>query len=109
VAALMVDAGLVVLVSFISPFRAERRLAREAVEDGEFIEVFVDTPLEVAEQRDPKGLYAKARRGELTNFTGIDSAYEPPESPEVRVDTSVLTAEEAAEAVIAAFERISPT
>ncbi len=88
VAALMVDAGLVVLVSFISPFRAERRLAREAVEDGEFIEVFVDTPLEVAEQRDPKGLYAKARRGELTNFTGIDSAYEPPENPEVRVDTS---------------------
>jgi bifunctional enzyme CysN/CysC len=107
VAALMVDAGLVVLVSFISPFRAERRLAREAVEDGEFIEVFVDTPLEIAEQRDPKGLYAKARRGELTNFTGIDSAYEPPEHPEVRVDTSAISAEEAAEAVIAAYERAS--
>jgi bifunctional enzyme CysN/CysC len=106
VAALMVDAGLVVLVSFISPFRAERRMAREAVEDGEFIEVFVDTPLEVAEQRDPKGLYAKARRGELTNFTGIDSAYEPPENPEVRVDTSAMTAEAAAEAVIAAWERL---
>jgi adenylyl-sulfate kinase len=109
VAALMVDAGLVVLVSFISPFRAERRLAREAVEDGEFIEVFVDTPLEVAEQRDPKGLYAKARRGELTNFTGIDSAYEPPEHPEVRVDTSVMTAEAAAEAVIAAWEHLTLT
>ena len=105
VSALMVDAGLVVLVSFISPFRAERRLAREAVEDGEFIEVFVDTPLEVAEQRDPKGLYAKARRGELSNFTGIDSAYEAPEQPEVRVDTSQMTAEEAAEVVIAALER----
>jgi bifunctional enzyme CysN/CysC len=105
VAALMVDAGLVVLVSFISPFRAERRLARDAVEDGEFIEVFVDTPLAVAEARDPKGLYAKARRGELANFTGIDSAYEPPEHPEVRVDTSAMTAEDAADAVIAAWER----
>jgi bifunctional enzyme CysN/CysC len=104
VAALMVDAGLVVLVSFISPFRAERRLAREAVEDGEFIEVFVDTPLALAEERDPKGLYAKARRGELSNFTGIDSPYEPPEAPEVRVDTSTMTAEEAADAVIQAFE-----
>ena len=80
VTGLMVDAGLVVLVSFISPFRAERQLARDRVEDGEFIEVHVDTPLEVAEARDPKGLYAKARRGELTNFTGIDSPYEPPES-----------------------------
>ncbi len=101
----MVDAGLVVLVSFISPFRAERRLAREAVEDGEFIEVFVDTPLEVAEERDPKGLYAKARRGELSNFTGIDSPYEPPEDPEVRVDTSAMTAEEAADSVIVVLER----
>ncbi len=109
VAALMVDAGLVVLVSFISPFRAERRLARDAVEDGEFIEVFVDTPLEVAEQRDPKGLYAKARRGELANFTGIDSAYEPPEAPEVRVDTSTISAEDAADAVITTWERLSTT
>ncbi|MDG1696719.1 MAG: sulfate adenylyltransferase subunit CysN [Ilumatobacter sp.] len=101
VSGLMVDAGLVVLVSFISPFRAERRLARERIEAGEFIEVHVDTPLDVAEERDPKGLYAKARAGELRNFTGIDSPYEAPESPEVRVDTTALTAEEAADQVIA--------
>ncbi|WP_394936389.1 sulfate adenylyltransferase subunit CysN [uncultured Ilumatobacter sp.] len=101
VSGLMVDAGLVVLVSFISPFRAERRLARERVEAGEFIEVHVDTPLDVAEERDPKGLYAKARAGELTNFTGIDSPYEAPESPEIRVDTAAMTAEEAADQVIA--------
>ena len=100
VSALMVDAGLVVLVSFISPFRAERRLAREAVEDGEFIEVHVDTPLALAEERDPKGLYAKARRGELANFTGIDSPYEPPEAPEVRIDTAVTSAEAAADQII---------
>ena len=103
VSGLMVDAGLVVLVSFISPFRAERRLARERVEAGEFIEVHVDTPLDIAEERDPKGLYAKARAGELTNFTGIDSPYEAPESPEVHVDTMALTAEEAADQVIAAL------
>ncbi len=100
VAALMVDAGLVVLVSFISPFRAERRLARDRVEDGEFIEVYVDTPLDVAESRDPKGLYAKARAGEIPNFTGISSPYEPPEHPEVRIDTTALTAEQAADEVI---------
>ena len=100
VSALMVDAGLVVLVSFISPFRAERRLAREALEDGEFIEVHVDTPLALAEERDPKGLYAKARRGELANFTGIDSPYEPPEQPEVRIDTSAMSAEDAANVII---------
>jgi len=103
VGALMVDAGLVVLASFISPFRAERRLAREAVEDGEFVEVFVDAPLAVAEERDPKGLYAKARRGDLANFTGIDSPYEPPEDPEVHVDTSTVTPEEAADQVIDAL------
>jgi len=103
VSALMVDAGLVVLVSFISPFRAERRLARDCVDDGEFIEVHVDTPLAVAEERDPKGLYAKARRGELANFTGIDSPYEAPEHPEVRVDTGATTAEEAAEGIVAAL------
>ena len=103
VSALMVDAGLVVLVSFISPFRAERQLARDCVEDGEFIEVHVDTPLAVAEERDPKGLYAKARRGELTNFTGIDSPYEPPIDPELRVDTGATTAEEAAEGIVAAL------
>jgi bifunctional enzyme CysN/CysC len=101
VAALMVDAGLVVLVSFISPFRAERRLARDRVEDGEFLEVYVDTPLEVAESRDPKGLYAKARAGEIAHFTGISSPYEPPEHPEVRVDTTAVTAEQAADEVIA--------
>ena len=87
----MTDAGLIVLVSFISPFRSERRMARELMEEGEFLEVFVDTPLEIAEQRDPKGLYAKARRGELANFTGIDSPYEPPENPEVRLDTTTLS------------------
>ena len=88
VAGLMVDAGLIVLVSFISPFRAERRLARDRVEDGEFIEIHVDTPLDVAETRDPKGLYAKARAGELAHFTGVDSPYEPPEHPEIHIDTT---------------------
>jgi bifunctional enzyme CysN/CysC len=101
VSKLMLDAGLIVLTAFISPFRAERRMARELFDDGEFIEVFMDTPLEVAEQRDPKGLYKKARRGDLKNFTGIDSPYEVPEVPEVRLDTSVLSAEESAERVIA--------
>jgi bifunctional enzyme CysN/CysC len=101
VSRLMVDAGLVVLVSFISPFRAERDLARSRVDDGEFVEVFVDTPLAVAEDRDPKGLYAKARSGELTNFTGIDSPYEAPASPEVRIDTTSTTPEDAADQVIA--------
>jgi bifunctional enzyme CysN/CysC len=83
---LMADAGLIVLCAFISPFRAERQMARELLGPGEFVEVFVDAPLEVAEGRDPKGLYAKARRGELANFTGIDSPYEPPEAPEVHLD-----------------------
>jgi bifunctional enzyme CysN/CysC len=106
VSRLMVDAGLVVLVSFISPFRAERDLARSRVDDGEFVEVFVDTPLAVAESRDPKGLYAKARAGELANFTGIDSPYEPPESPEVRIDTTAITPEQAADRVIAELEAI---
>jgi bifunctional enzyme CysN/CysC len=100
VASLMVHAGLIVLVSFISPFRAERELARNLVEPGEFVEVFVDTPLAVAEERDPKGLYAKARRGELANFTGIDSPYEPPEQPEIRLDTTALTPVDAARAVV---------
>jgi len=100
VARLMADAGLVVLVSFISPFRAERRMARGLLEPGEFIEVFVDTPLAVAETRDPKGLYKKARRGELKNFTGVDSPYEPPEQPEMRIDTTSLQPEEATEAIV---------
>jgi bifunctional enzyme CysN/CysC len=101
VARLMVDAGLIVLVSFISPFRAERRMARALVPRGEFCEVFVDTPLSVAEQRDPKGLYRKARKGDLKNFTGIDSPYEPPEQPEIRIDTLSTTAETAAERILA--------
>jgi bifunctional enzyme CysN/CysC len=101
VARLMVDAGLIVLVSFISPFRAERDMARALLEPGEFVEVFVDTPLAQAEARDVKGLYKKARRGELRNFTGIDSPYEPPLAPEVLLDTTRLTPQAAAEAVIA--------
>jgi bifunctional enzyme CysN/CysC len=87
VAKLLVDAGLIVIVAFISPFRAERQMARGLFADGEFIEVFVDTPLEECERRDVKGLYAKARRGELKNFTGIDSDYEPPEAPEIHLKT----------------------
>jgi bifunctional enzyme CysN/CysC len=101
VARLMVDAGLIVLVSFISPFRAERRLARSLMQDDEFCEVFVDAPLSVAEQRDTKGLYKKARRGDLKNFTGIDSPYEPPEHAEVRIDTVGTAPEDAAESIIA--------
>ncbi len=97
---LMVDAGLIVLVSFISPFQSERRMAREALEDGEFIEVFVSTPLAVCEKRDVKGLYAKARRGEIKNFTGIDSDYEAPEKPELTLDTSKVTAADAATAIV---------
>jgi len=103
VSSLMVDAGLVVIVSFISPFRAERDLARSRVEDGEFIEVHVDASLDVVEARDPKGLYAKARAGELANFTGIDSPYEAPESPDVHIQTDTTTPEQAADQVIAAL------
>ncbi len=101
VARLMLDAGLIVLVSFISPFRSERDMARALAGDGDFVEVFIDTPLAVAEQRDPKGLYRKARRGELKNFTGIDSPYQPPERPEIRIDTTADTAEQAAERIVA--------
>ncbi|HKX94972.1 MAG TPA: sulfate adenylyltransferase subunit CysN [Methylibium sp.] len=100
VAKLMVDAGLIVLTAFISPFRAERQMARALVGDGEFIEVFVDTPLEVAEQRDPKGLYKKARRGELKNFTGIDSPYEAPLAPELRLTTAPDAPDDAVRRVI---------
>ena len=109
VAHLMVDAGLIVLVSFISPFRAERKMARDLFEPGEFIEVFVDTPLEVAEQRDVKGLYAKARAGLITNFTGIDSDYEPPESAELVLDTQVDAAEALAERVVQIILEGPPT
>ncbi|HYL03107.1 MAG TPA: sulfate adenylyltransferase subunit CysN [Steroidobacteraceae bacterium] len=101
VARLMVDAGLIVLVSFISPFRAERRMARELFAPEEFVEVFVDTPLEEAERRDVKGLYRKARRGELKNFTGIDSPYEAPENAEIRIDTTATSADEAAQRIVA--------
>jgi bifunctional enzyme CysN/CysC len=100
-AKLMVDAGLIVLVSFISPFAGERRMAREKLEDGEFIEVYVSTPLNVCEKRDVKGLYAKARQGKIKNFTGIDSEYEPPTNPELDLDTSTLNAAAAAERIVA--------
>lgn len=100
VAKLMADAGLIVLTAFISPFRAERQMVRDMMPDGEFIEVFVDTPLEVAEARDVKGLYKKARAGDLKNFTGIDSPYEPPENAEIRVNTVDMTPEEAARFII---------
>ena len=100
VAKLMVDAGLIVIISFISPFRSERRMARDLMEADEFFEIFVDAPLEVCEARDPKGLYAKARKGEIANFTGIDSPYEAPEHPELRLDTTALSADLAADAIV---------
>jgi bifunctional enzyme CysN/CysC len=103
VAKLMGDAGLIVVTAFISPFRSERQSARALMAEGEFIEVFIDTPIGVAEERDPKGLYKKARRGELKNFTGIDSPYEAPEAPEIRIDTTRMTAEDAAGAIVAAL------
>ncbi|MDE2082706.1 MAG: sulfate adenylyltransferase subunit CysN [Burkholderiales bacterium] len=106
VARLMVDAGLIVITAFISPFRAERAMARALVGAGEFIEVHVDTPLEVAESRDVKGLYKKARRGELRNFTGIDSPYEAPEQPELRVNTAAITPDEAADQVVAKLREL---
>lgn len=105
VAKLMADAGLIVITAFISPFAAERQMARSKMPEGEFIEVYVDTPLAVAEQRDPKGLYKKARRGELANFTGISSPYEPPVNPEAWVNTAKMTADEAADSVIAVLRR----
>ena len=107
VARLMLESGLLVIVSFISPFRSERRMARALVEAGEFIEVFVDTPLNVAEQRDIKGLYKKARAEELKNFTGIDSPYESPAAAEIHLDTTVLSAEDAAEQVVSYLEEKS--
>jgi bifunctional enzyme CysN/CysC len=100
VARLMSDAGLIVLTAFISPFRAERHMVRRMVPEGEFFEIFIDTPLAEAEKRDAKGLYAKARAGELKNFTGIDSPYEEPQAPEIRIDTTRLTAEQAADLIV---------
>ncbi len=101
VAKLMTDAGLIVITAFISPFRSEREMVRQMMQPGEFIEVHIDTPLADAEARDVKGLYKKARAGELKNFTGIDSPYEPPEDPEIRIDTTAMTAEQAADEIIA--------
>ena len=103
VARLMVDAGLIVITAFISPFRAERQLARSLVAEGEFVEVHVDVALAVAEQRDVKGLYRKARRGDLKNFTGIDSIYEAPEAPDLRIDTAACTPKQACDSVFAAL------
>ena len=100
VAKLMVDAGVVVLTAFISPFRAERAMVRELFEDGEFTEIFVDTPLAIAEKRDPKGLYQKARRGEIPNFTGIDSPYEAPLEPELHIKTSKQSVEQAVDELL---------
>ena len=101
VARIMADSGLVVITSFISPFRQERRMAKEIAGDIRFIEVFVDAPLELCEARDPKGLYAKARRGEIPNFTGISSAYEPPERADIHLDVAQRSAEELADEVFA--------
>jgi bifunctional enzyme CysN/CysC len=104
VARLFVDAGLVVIVSFISPYRAERDLARSRFEPDEFVEIYVDASLEECERRDPKGLYARARRGELVNFTGIDSEYQPPEAPEIRLDTVAKSPDECVDLILAYLE-----
>ncbi|MBM7061187.1 adenylyl-sulfate kinase [Pseudomonas sp. UL073] len=106
VAKLMTDAGLIVISAFISPFVRDRQIARELFIAGRFIEVYVETPLEVCVQRDPKQLYAKALRGEIKNFTGIDSSYEPPLAPEMRIDTSRMGLEEAVANLCAALERV---
>ena len=103
VAKLMTDAGLIILTAFISPFRSERQMVREMMPDGEFIEIHIDTPLDVAEARDVKGLYKKARAGTLKNFTGIDSPYEAPDDPEIRIDTTALQADEAADKIVSAI------
>ena len=104
VAKLMADAGLIVLTAFISPFRAERQMVRDLMGPGEFLEVYVETPLNVAEQRDVKGLYKKARQGQIKNFTGIDSPYEAPENPDIRVDTTTMSAEQAADHIVKILE-----
>ncbi len=103
VARLMADSGLIVIAAFISPFRAEREMVRSMLPPGEFLEIFIDTPLEEAERRDVKGLYAKARAGRLANFTGVDSPYEPPAAPDIRIDTTTTSAEEAAERIVRAI------
>ena len=101
----MVDSGLIVLTAFISPFRSERQLARNLVDDDEFLEVYVETPLSLAEERDPKGLYKKARRGELKNFTGIDSPYEPPVNPAIEIKTDQLSLDQSVDKI---FNYINP-
>ncbi|HEY5722174.1 MAG TPA: adenylyl-sulfate kinase, partial [Allosphingosinicella sp.] len=106
-AKLMLDAGLIVLAAFISPYRSERDMVRQMLPEGEFVEIFVDAPLADAERRDPKGLYRKARAGEIPNFTGIGSPYEAPEHPEIRIDTTRLSPEQAAEEVLAYLTRQS--
>ena len=100
VAKLMTDAGLIVITAFISPFKVERDMVRSMLPQGEFVEIFVDTPLEEAEKRDVKGLYKKARAGQLKNFTGIDSPYEAPENAEIRIDTTSMTPDEAAGLIV---------
>jgi bifunctional enzyme CysN/CysC len=104
VARLMAEAGLIVLVSFISPFRSERRMARELIGESEFMEVFIDTPLDVCEARDPKGLYHKARLNQIPNFTGITSPYEAPEDPEIRLETTQKAVEQSVEELVAYLE-----
>ena len=100
VARLMSDAGLIVITAFISPFRAERQLVRDMMKEGEFLEIYIDTPLQVAEHRDVKGLYKKARAGKLANFTGIDSPYEPPIAPELHINTTAMTPGQAASLIV---------
>ena len=104
VAKLMVDAGLIVLCAFISPFQAERQMVRALVEDGEFIEIFIDAPLDICVARDPKGLYKRALAGEIKNFTGVDQPYEAPEAPELRMRSAEGTPEAIAEQIIAYLE-----
>jgi bifunctional enzyme CysN/CysC len=100
VARLMTDAGLIVITAFISPFGAERKMVREMIQSGEFIEIYIDTPIAEAERRDVKGLYKKARAGQLATFTGVASAYEPPTDPDIRIDTTKMTPEEAATLIV---------
>jgi len=100
-AKLFIDAGLIVLTAFISPFHSDRKLVRELVNEGEFIEIHMATPIEICEQRDPKGFYQKARKGEIKNFTGVDSEYEAPEHPEITISTAELSIEQCADVVIA--------
>lgn len=106
VARLMADAGLIVLTAFISPFRADRQIARDILPDGQFVEVFVDAPIEVCRQRDPKGLYARADRGEIKSFTGIDSPYESPETPEVHLQADLLSVAESVNKMLGYLHRV---